>query len=133
MTSPAERLEREIAEGRARLGRTLGALGRKLSPGGLADELAGSVRQPFLSLIEDAYEAARRNPLPVMLMAAGAGLLVYEMRKDRARIAASKTRVEDEPDIPVLNTGRARLYDPDAPLHPTQAPLASHRGMGARA
>ena len=36
-------------------------------------------------------------------------------------------------DIPVLNTGHARIYDPDAsPLHPTQDSLESRREMSAR-
>jgi uncharacterized protein DUF3618 len=130
MTRRVEELEREIAETRARLDRTLGALRNKLSVGGIADELAGSARaKPLVSLVEEAVQAARRNPVPVMLVAAGVGLLFYEMKKDKTRISASYQRIDEEAaDVPVLNTGQARIYDPDAPtLHPTtRETLAAH-------
>jgi hypothetical protein len=131
MTRRAEELEREIAETRDRLDRTLGALADKLSVRGIAGELAGSARaRPFTSLVLGALKASRRNPVPLILMAAGAGLLLYEMRRARTRSDASYKDIEEEAaEIPVLNTGQARIYDPDAPtLHPTQDALASPGG-----
>jgi hypothetical protein len=41
--------------------------------------------------------------------------------------------MDEAEDIPVLNTGQTRIYDPDAsPLHPTQDLLESRREMSAR-
>lgn len=76
---------------------------------------------------------AKRNPLPVMALAAGAGWLIYALRRERARGNLRQRRVGGAEDIPILNTGNARIYDPDAsPLHPTQDSLESRREMNAR-
>ena len=123
MTRRAEELEGEIAETRARLDRTLGVLADKLSVRGIAGELVGSARErPFVSLVEGALQASRRHPFPVILLAAGAGLLIYEMRRGRPRSSASDIEIEEvAAEVPVLNTGQARIYDPDGPaLHPAQ-------------
>ena len=83
--------------------------------------------------IGTALTTARRRPLATMLIAVGAGWLIQRMR-NRLWLAASRERFEGEAgDIPVLNTGQARIYDPDAsPRHPTQDSLESRREMNAR-
>ena len=45
-----------------------------------------------------------------MIAAAGLGFLVYRMNKRNER---ALTYREDVIDVPVLNTGKARIYDPD--------------------
>jgi hypothetical protein len=76
---------------------------------------------------------ARRNPLAALLIAAGAGWLLARSLGKRTRDAAWHRRMDEAEDIPVLNTGQARIYDPDAsPLHPTQDLLESRREMSAR-
>lgn len=99
------------------------------------DELHAFFRTSRLAgVLERAVEVVRRNPIPVMLMAAGAGWLAYRMgRRARAREQSWHERMDRAERIPVLNTGHARIYDPDAsPRHPTQDSLESRREMSAR-
>ena len=87
-----------------------------------AGEAFGSVE----SVLARALDMARRNPIPVLLIAAGTGWLMHSMTRSRA---------EEHPaeDIPVLNTGHSRLYDPDvSPRHPMHDTLESRREMSAR-
>jgi hypothetical protein len=87
----------------------------------------------FGAAIENAFGMAKDNPLAVLLMAAGAGWLVHTVSKKRARNSSWHRRMGQAERIPVLNTGHARIYDPDAsPLHPTQDSLESRREMSAR-
>ena len=83
--------------------------------------------------VADALAAAKRNPTAAMLMAAGAGLLIGAVSERKMRSSWSRRRMAEAGRIPVLNTGQARMYDPDAsPLHPTQDLLESRREMSAR-
>ncbi len=106
-------LEREIEESRARLDSTIDRIQGKLSVPNIVDEMLGNARRtPALSATYDgALEAVRRNPVPVLLIAAGIGLMFSRVARDaeRRRTEVSAARVA------TLNTGRARGYDPDAP------------------
>jgi hypothetical protein len=83
--------------------------------------------------VADALAAVQRNPIAAMLMAAGAGWLIGTVRERRMRNPRPRRRMGGLGRIPVLNTGQARLYDPDAsPLHPMQDSLESRREMSAR-
>jgi hypothetical protein len=77
---------------------------------------------------------ARRNPISAMLIMAGAGWLVHRVRQEMAGSYSFYRRLEDEAGaVSVLNTGQARLYDPDvSPRHPTQDALESRREIHAR-
>jgi Protein of unknown function (DUF3618) len=135
MKPNTEELERDVAEARARLARTIDAIQQRLSIGGLADELIGSLRAtPFGSVLDTAAAVVKRNPVPVIMVAAGVGWLIHRMSKKNARTYTSYRRIEGEAaEIPVLNTGNARIYDPDiSPRHPTQDSLESRREMNAR-
>jgi hypothetical protein len=135
MTQSIDELERDIQESRARLDHTIGAIQDRLSVSGIADELMGSLRvTQFGTVIDSALGVVKRNPIPVMLVAAGVGWLIHRMSRDGARSYSSANRLGDgADDIPVLNTGNARIYDPDtSPLHPTQDSLESRRDMSAR-
>ncbi len=84
------------------------------------------------SVLDYALATLRRNPVAAILTAAGAGWLIHRISRERARYSARRIRGAAE-DIPVLNTGQARIYDPDAsPRHPTQDLLESRREMSAR-
>lgn len=100
---------------------------------GMADDfLSGLRRGQFGSVVDGALNFVRRNPVPSIAIAAGAGWLIYSMR-GRARSSAWHRRMDEAEDIPVLNTGHARIYDPDAsPQHPMQHSLESRRQMSAR-
>jgi hypothetical protein len=94
----------------------------------------GSLREsPLGSAVETTLRLAKQNPFPVMLIAAGVGWLVYEAGKERARGYSLRKRMNRAEAVPILNTGHARIYDPDAsPLHPMQNSLESRREMSAR-
>jgi len=137
MNQSIQQLEREIEESRARLDITIDRIQDRLSVSGIVDEVVGSVRATeFGSVVDTALSIIRRNPVPVLLVAAGVGWLLHrasQENRERARHRNAVTVLE-EPSIPVLNTGNARVYDPDVPsLHPTQEPLQTRTEMNARA
>ena len=111
--SSMNEMERDIEESRARLDETIDRIQDRLSVSSLVDEMLGNARRaPAVSGAYDgALEAVRRNPVPVLLIAAGVGWLLHLMSQDatRRRTQASAERV------PVLNDGAARVYDPDLP------------------
>ena len=87
----------------------------------------------FGAVVENALSVARRHPFAVALIAAGAGWLAHGMSQKRARNSSWHRWMDEADKIPVLNTGQARIYDPDAsPRHPTQDLLESRREMSAR-
>jgi Protein of unknown function (DUF3618) len=129
-----ERLEREVSESRARLGRTVGRIRRRLSVSGIVDEVLGAVRRELGPLPGRAVDIARRNPAPLFLVAAGLGWMLYRLARNGRRPQVLHAEMLEEESIPVLNTGQARIYDPDvSPLHPTQDLAESRREFGVRA
>lgn len=110
--SSMNEMEREIEESRARLDETIDRIQGRLSVSSLVDEMLGNARRtPLSGAYDGALEAVRRNPVPVMLIAAGVGWLLHRMSQDAAQ---RRTRASAE-RVPVLNTGAARVYDPDLP------------------
>ncbi|WP_370875397.1 DUF3618 domain-containing protein [Methylobacterium amylolyticum] len=109
-------LEREIEESRARLDQTIDRIQGRLSVPNLVDEMLGNARRvPALnSAYDGALDAVRRNPVPVLLIAAGVGLLFSRMARDaerrRTEVSAARVPVLDDTPRPA-----ARTYDPDAP------------------
>jgi len=77
---------------------------------------------------------ARRHPISAMLVMAGTGLLIHRVRQEMAGSESFYRRIEAKAGrVSVLNTGQARLYDPDvSPRHPTQDAMESRREMQAR-
>lgn len=106
--------EREIAQTRERLNSTIDRIQDKLTVSGIVDEVLGSKRLPaFDARYEKVLDAVRRNPLPVLVIAAGLGFVLNRMAR-RERLARG-LRDPALADLPVLNTGRARVYDSDTP------------------
>ena len=134
MTPSVEEIEREIEESRARLDRKIDDIQSRLSVSGIVNEFIGSTRgTQFGSVLDDALEVVRRNPIPVMLVAVGVGWLMYRTAQQARTTNALDADLEDE-SIPILNTGQARIYDPDiSPRHPGHDVLESRREMSARA
>ena len=114
-------MERDIEESRARLDETIDRIQGRLSVSSLVDEMLGNARRaPAISGAYDgALDAVRRNPVPVMLIAAGVGWLMHRMSQDAAR---RRTQASAE-RVPVLNDGAARIYDPDLPTRQPKPPL----------
>ena len=115
-------LEKDIEASRARLDETIDQIQGRLSVPSIVDEMLGNARRmPALSGAYDgALDAVRRNPVPVLLIAAGVGWLIHRMARDAQR---RRTQVSAE-RVPTLNTGAARGYDPDLPtVRPARDPL----------
>jgi hypothetical protein len=129
-----EELERDIEATRARLDLTIDAIQERLTVSGITDELLGSLRvTQFGSVIDGALAVVKRNPIPVMLVAAGVGWLVHRMSRDDGWRYGAPRLGDGADDVPVLNTGTARIYDPDtSPRHPTQDSLETRRDISAR-
>jgi ElaB/YqjD/DUF883 family membrane-anchored ribosome-binding protein len=134
MSQSINELERDIEQTRARLDSTIDQLQSRLSTSGIVDEVLGTVRRTqFASVMDDTLEAVRRNPVPVLLVAAGLGLLFYRMTE---RSQARRRRPLDPYDdgVPVLRPRGARVYDPDvAAAYPTADTLPPRRANDARA
>ena len=141
MTEAIRDLEQDIEQTRARLDQTIDQIQDRLSVSGIVDDLIGTVRTSdrFGSMYDHAVAVVRRNPVPVMLLAAGAGWLIYRLGKeaDRRRLQPlprSRALVAEEADLPVMNDGTVHLYDPDvSPRHPTHDTLESRRELSAQA
>ncbi len=76
-------LERDIAASRARLEGMLGKLGERLTGSGIVEDMLGTARRSEVGagLYDGALDAVRRNPLPILLICAGAGMLIRAMAK----------------------------------------------------
>lgn len=111
-------LEAEAAESRARLSDTIGRIQDKLTVSGMVDDFIGQAAGPRLVGTGHGFVAGllKRHPVPLMIAAAGIGFLIHRMNR------RSATGLSDvEIDVPALNTGQTRVYDPDLP---TRHPLA---------
>jgi Protein of unknown function (DUF3618) len=135
MNEDIRSLEHDIEETRARLDLTINRLQDKLSMSGIVDDLLGSVRgNRYASVFDHALAVLRRNPVPVMLVAAGIGWLIHRASQQEAAHADGTADLTYDDDVPVLATGHSRIYDPDtSTLHPTQDTLEGRRELNARA
>jgi len=81
-------LERDIEKSRARLDLTIDRLSDKLTVSGVVDDALGAVRKSaYAPVYDSALATLRRNPVPVMLVAAGMAMIFYRMaRLQRPRI-----------------------------------------------
>ncbi|KMO37201.1 hypothetical protein VQ02_13995 [Methylobacterium variabile] len=131
MTQSINELEHEIEETRARLDRTIDRIQDRLSPASIVDEMLGTVRHsPMSGLYDGALAAVRRNPVPVMLIAAGVGWLIHRVAQDAQRRQHLNATVNGAESVPVLNTGAARVYDPDRPTgHPASDRVGDAAGL----
>jgi hypothetical protein len=129
MTEDMKDLERDIEETRARLDLTIDRLQDKLSVSGIVDDMLGTARaKGFDSAFDHALGVLKRNPVPVMLVAAGIGWLLHRLSREPVRTDDYYEPMLplEEPVVPIVSTGRARVYDPDSdPMHPNRDPLAT--------
>ena len=135
MTQDINALERDIEESRARLDVTIDRLQDKLSVSGIVDDMLGTMRSNrYGSVYDQTLEVIRRNPVPVMLIAAGMGWLIYRMNREPVRTDVRP--VTDEGSRVPGDAGPARIDHPDDRLAPSadprvQDPLAQDP-LGAR-
>lgn len=133
MTESLTRIEHDIEETRSRLHDTIDRIQDKLTVPGIVDEVMGSSGMPrFQTTFDQALVIVRRNPIPVLVLAAGIGWVLHRMGRDKA--AARAALVDGTAlEVPVIKDRRARSYDPDLPAaHPPSSLLESGR-MNVRA
>jgi hypothetical protein len=104
-----EQLERTAEQIRADLDRTLDALERKLSPSEWLDRSLEYLRKHGGEWSRDLGEAARRNPVPIVLAVAGFGCLVAASLRKRSGI--EHDTLGDESPYVQRPPRRARFYD----------------------
>ena len=107
MSKSAEEIEREVEESRARLDRTLDSLQSRLNVTDMAKNLGG-LRQPGVlkGRAERLVAEARANPVPVLLICAGLGYLVYDAVR-QAAVTRRRSMLEAGLHVPVLEADRA--------------------------
>jgi len=94
MTQSINDIERDIEESRARLDLTIDRIQDRLSVSGIVDEVVGSVRATeFGRVLDTAMGIIRRNPVPVLLVAAGVGWLLHRANQESRMRASSRNAV----------------------------------------
>jgi ElaB/YqjD/DUF883 family membrane-anchored ribosome-binding protein len=76
MSMETDRIEADVNQSRHRLNDTLAALGDKLSPGQMLDEVMGLAQGQAGDFAKRLGSQVKENPLPTLLIAAGVGLLL---------------------------------------------------------
>src|SRR5690349_5763541 len=76
MSMETDRIEADLNESRSRLNDTLQAMGAKLSPGQMLDEVLGLAQGQAGHFAGKIGRQVRDNPLPTLLIGAGVGLLL---------------------------------------------------------
>jgi ElaB/YqjD/DUF883 family membrane-anchored ribosome-binding protein len=76
MSMETDRIEADLNESRHRLNDTLSALGDKLSPGQMVDEVLGLAQGQAGDFAKKLGAQVKENPLPTLLIAAGIGMLL---------------------------------------------------------
>lgn len=76
MSMETDRIEADLNQSRHRLNDTLEALGQKLSPGQMVDEVMGLAQGQAGDFAKKLGSQVKENPLPTLLIAAGVGMLL---------------------------------------------------------
>jgi hypothetical protein len=132
-------LEQDIEQSRARLDLTIdrlqGKIQDKLTVSGMVDDLLGRGRQSrYAAVYDQTLAVIKRNPIPVMLIAAGVGWLIHRMSTEGERRMRRyvSVRPPDRGDTAPLPAEAApRIYDPGtAPRRPAEATLDGRSDPG---
>jgi ElaB/YqjD/DUF883 family membrane-anchored ribosome-binding protein len=83
MSLETDRIEADLNESRHRLNDTLSALGNKLSPGQMLDEVLGLAQGQAGQFAAKLGRQARDNPWPTVLIAAGVGMLLLNNYREK--------------------------------------------------
>jgi hypothetical protein len=132
MTQSLQELERDIEQSRAKLDLTIDRLQGKMSVSGVVDDMLGTARNGrYAPVFDNVLLTIRRNPVPIMLMAAGLGLLVHRLGRTPPMVRRESRMTADE-DI-VAEAEGVRLYGSGAsPLQPPENVLERNRSTNSR-
>lgn len=83
-TKSPERLEREVDQARVRVGRTLGELSDRLSPGELLDQALGMAREHGGEFGRNLGAQVKNNPMPMILTSVGISWMMMSSGKNGA-------------------------------------------------
>ncbi|MCB5173944.1 MULTISPECIES: DUF3618 domain-containing protein [Microvirga] len=125
MTQDLHDLEKDIEQSRAKLDLTIDRLQDRMSVSGVVDDMLGTARAGrYAPLFDNVLLTIKRNPVPVMLIAAGIGLLVHRLGRPQPLPRRSTHVVVDEDlvaeplDTRVYSAGATTLQSPDEPYEP---------------
>lgn len=110
MNRSVDDLEQEVVESRERLDRTLDRIQGRLSGAGSISDVIGTARRTLAprEVYDAAVTAIRRDPVPILLICAGAGWLIYKaLGADRGRTVAVAPRPARTP-VPIDIAGHPR-------------------------
>jgi len=136
MTSQSlQDLERDIERSRAQLDQTIDRLQDKMTVSGVVDDMLGTARNgQYAPLYDQVLATVRRNPVPVMLIALGIGLLAYRLGRPSARptrlIAADEDLITEEHLL--MEAEDSRLYGTEAAPLPASDGMFERPGMNTR-
>ena len=138
-----EQIRSEIDSTRRRMDNTLDALSERFRGRHLLDEIVGffrsentqtsELRHKLSNTVQTAAESVvntvKANPIPLLLVGAGIGWMIYDNRRKQTERADFSSSYEDDD---VLYSEGARNYsDPDAPYdRPLDYPASSTIGPG---
>ncbi|MBA1158592.1 DUF3618 domain-containing protein [Microvirga mediterraneensis] len=137
MTSQSlQELESDIERSRAQLDQTIDRLQNKMTVSGVVDDMLGTARNgQYGPLYDKVLDTVRRNPVPVMLIAMGVGLLAYRLGRSaaprRTRLIAADEDLITEEHL-LMEAEDPRLYGAEpAPLS-TSDPMFERPGTSSR-
>jgi ElaB/YqjD/DUF883 family membrane-anchored ribosome-binding protein len=81
MTTETDKIEQDINRSRSALNDTIERLGGKLSPGQIVDEALGLAQGQLGQFATNMGKQVRDNPLPLLLIGAGVGLMVLNQQR----------------------------------------------------
>jgi ElaB/YqjD/DUF883 family membrane-anchored ribosome-binding protein len=87
MTQETDKIEADINRSRHALNDTIEQLGGKLSPGQILDEALGLAKGQAGHFTANLGRQVRDNPMPVLLIGAGIGMLLMKHRGDHAGVS----------------------------------------------
>ncbi|RYG29666.1 MAG: DUF3618 domain-containing protein, partial [Burkholderiales bacterium] len=90
-----DKIEAEINRSRHALNDTIEQLGGKLSPGQIVDEALGLAQGQLGQFTGNLGRTVRDNPVPLLLIGAGIGLLMLQNRNGQGQQAASSLSDDD--------------------------------------
>jgi ElaB/YqjD/DUF883 family membrane-anchored ribosome-binding protein len=89
MSLETDRIEADLNESRHRLNDTLSAMGAKLSPGQMVDEVLGLAQGQAGEFASKLGRQVKDNPLPTVLIAAGIGMLLLNHQRQHGSSSLS--------------------------------------------